>query len=95
MTVQIKIPLVTIKQEYFTNTTLHITLQFETLHSYLCKFILDNWDFMEFKSKWNFKNLVLYISSNGLYFTIYKAHVLGQHQKYLQNCLTSLIHTMW
>lgn len=31
MTVQIKTPLINIRQEYFTNTTLHITLQLETL----------------------------------------------------------------
>lgn len=27
------------------------------------------------------KNLVLYISSNYLYFTVYAAHVIVQHQK--------------
>lgn len=32
MTVQIKLPLVNIRQEYITNTTLHVTLQFEMLH---------------------------------------------------------------
>lgn len=30
--VQIKILLINIRQEYFTNTTLHIILQFEPLH---------------------------------------------------------------
>lgn len=39
MTVQIKILLVNIRQEYLTNTTLHITLQSETLHFiFVCLF---------------------------------------------------------
>lgn len=94
MTVQIKISLINIRQEYFTNTTLHITLQLETLQ-FVLVYVLDNWNFTEFNSKWSLKNLVLYISSNYLYFTIYKAHVIVQHQRDLQNCLTSLIHPMW
>lgn len=57
----------------------YITLQSETLHMYV--FILDNWNFTELNANKVKKNLVLYISSNYLYFTVYEAHVIVQHQK--------------
>lgn len=47
-------------------------------YTFVC---LDNWNFTELNANKVKKNSVLYISSNYLYFTVYAAHVIVQHQK--------------